>query len=410
MVKSGNSLRDLINALEEMDELVCIDRVVKSGQKIHIDAEVQMKKLKWSMEADFRRYSVTGAEKKKGSGFTTLVDTLSEMDREVPVDEKLIVLALVDTRQARNYDGTIHTVWCGIDPCDIGMDAEAQVIDEEQGYAYMKYPLRELDLTESEYSCCSEKLALYDEFSGILYPIQPCARTSVSMLLDCACVFKYKANPVVAGSFLAERLAGSQYVRLLCRIRSDRVYPLISIVGRKYMIVSQVDFIRTVCATIQEHAVGHVGRWSVTDFLTCMTYMIDGMNAMWHPEIDIQIADAVGNGISIGAYIKMGQGRILLKRNSSYHTESLAKKGLDSLFDGIFEEIMKFRNIFNSVSNMSVAYDSSMLSPRKKILGKKDGKKWKANYLNPDVTILRRSYIMWWTIHPGILICAIRKR
>lgn len=378
MVKNGNSLSDLLSTLQKMDELVCIDRVVKSGQKIHIDAEVQQKKLKWTMEADFGQYSVSGSEKKTGSGFTAFVEALSEMDREVPVDEKLIVLSLVDTRQARNFDGTIHTVWCGIDPCDIGMDTEAQVIDEENGYAYMKYPLHELDLTESEYSCCSEKLALYDEFSGILYPIQPCARTSVNVLLDCACVFKYRSNPVVAGSFLAERLAGSRYIRLLCRVRTARVYPLISIVGRNYLIISQMDFIRTVCGKIQEHAIGHVGRWSVTDSLTCMTYMIDGMNTLWHPEIDIQIADAVGNGISVGAYIKMGHGRILLKRNSAYHTESFAKKGLDTLFDGIFEEIMRFRNIFNAVSNKTVVFDRSMLLSRKKFLGKKRWKKMEA--------------------------------
>ena len=378
MVKSGNSLSDLISTLKAMDELVCIDRVVKSGQKIHIDAEVHRKQLKWSMEADFEQYSVSGTDKKKGSGFTAFVETLKKMDREVPVDEKLIVLALVDTRQARNYDGTIHTVWCSIDPCDIGMDADAQVIDEENGYAYMKYPLHKLDLTESEYSCCSEKLALYDEFSNILYPIQPCARTSVSALLDCACVLKYRSNPVVAGSFLAERLGRSKYIRLLCRKRTDRVYPLISVVGKNYMIVSQVDFIREVCRRIQEYAIGHVSRWSVTDALTYMTYMIDGMNALWHPEIDIQIADATGNSIAVSAYIKLGHGRILLKRNSAYHTESFVRKGLDPLFDGIFEEIDRFRNIFGSVSNRSVIFDRSMLLSRKKSFGKKRWKKMEA--------------------------------
>ena len=150
-----------------------------------------------------------------------MCEALKQLNEEGKADEQITVLALADVDPARNYDNTINTVWYVIDPCSVGMDDADHELDLETGYARIELPILQLKLTEAEYKCCGSRLAFYDEFSDILYPIQECAYSSIGALLDCACVFKYHSNtPITAATFLAERLAGTNNIRFLYRERT----------------------------------------------------------------------------------------------------------------------------------------------------------------------------------------------
>lgn len=373
MYKKGNDLNQLLKLLKSMSELTGLDRVIRTNQSFHIDAEIRGRKLYWAVDADdYAGFSSANIQSSKGKGFPSLSATLKGMNLEETVDEKMTVLALADVCEAKDYDSTIQTVWYAIDPCSMGIDANHD-LDVKSGFATLELPILQLSLTEAEYKCCGSHLAFYDEFDGILYPIQECAFGSVGALLDCSCVFKYKSNtPIASATFLAERLAGTNNIRFLYRKRTEKVRPLIGIVGRNYMLFSQHELVKDACEIIQKNAIGHVDSWSVTDELTKVTFVIDGVNAIWHPEIELQLSDTTGNSMAATAYIRMGKGRILLKRNTAYHWESFKKQGgVASLFDGIFEAIREFGDTFEIVCYETVLFDNKALSPYKKILGKK---------------------------------------
>ena len=217
MFKKGTKKKELMTLLKDMSELTGLDRVVHTGQKLHIDAELsgRGRDLLWAIDADSNGYSSANILSSKGKGYPALMKCLKRLDEEAVADEKIVVLALAQASEAKNYDGTINTIWYCVDPCAAGMEDADAVIDSTEGVARIEYPLVSLQLTEAEYKpCAASKLAFYDEFREILYPIQECAYQSVGSLLDCACVFKYKSNaPIMAATFLADRLAGTKDIR-----------------------------------------------------------------------------------------------------------------------------------------------------------------------------------------------------
>ena len=134
----------------------------------------------------------------------------------------------------------------------------------------------------------------------------------------------------------------------------------------------QHKFVTDALAIVNHNAISTIGHWSVTDELTRVTIEISGYNALWHPEIELQVSDTVGNSMAVTAYIRMGRGKILLKRNTAYHWESFVKKGgVKTLFDGVFEAIASFSNEYEKRCNAVVFFNREMLSPYVKIIGKK---------------------------------------
>lgn len=372
MYQTGNDKESLVALLKSLSELTGIDRTVRTGQKFSIDAEICSHGLKWRLEADPKGYSASGIETARGKGYPALIKTLQGINVETKADERIVVLALVHVDEARKYDGQIHTQWCIIDPCEIGFNDEVHYIDGKT--VSYTYPLLTLDLSESEYKCCcTSKLAFYNEFSQILYPIQECAYRSINRMLDCPRVFKYNEDPVISANFLAQRLAGHRrVVRFIYRKRSERVRPLISIAGRYYSQLSQYEFVKEADRIIRTRWVAKIGSWSVSDELTKVIFSIDGLSGVWRPEIEVQISDTVGPGIGAAVYISMGHGRLLLKRNSAKHWNSFEKdSGLEKLFEGLDAEIKKFSAAWNAVCGETVNFDRSMLSRYEKILGKK---------------------------------------
>ena len=52
MYKNGSNKNELLGLLESMSELTGLDRVVRSNQKFHIDAEIRGRDLYWAMDVD----------------------------------------------------------------------------------------------------------------------------------------------------------------------------------------------------------------------------------------------------------------------------------------------------------------------------------------------------------------------
>ncbi len=376
MFKKGTKKKELLALLKEMSELTGLDRVVHTGQKFHIDAELsgRWRDLLWAIDADSSGYSSANILSSKGKGYPALMKCLKRLDEEAVADEKIVVLALAQASEAKNYDGSINTIWYCVDPCAAGMEDADAVIDATEGVARIEYPIVSLQLTESEYKpCVASKLAFYDEFREILYPIQECAYQSVGSLLDCACVFKYKSNaPIMAATFLADRLAGTKDVRFLYRKRTENVRPLISIVGKNYAMFPQHKFVSDALTIVNKNAINSIGYWSVTDELTRVNIEISGYNALWHPEIELQVSDTVGNSMAVTAYIRMGHGKIFLKRNTAYHWESFTNKGgVKTLFEGIFEAITSFAREYERCCSEVIYFTQEMISRYEKIIGKK---------------------------------------
>ena len=376
MYKKGTKKKELMTLLKDMSELTGLDRVVHTGQKLHIDAEIsgRGRDLLWAIDADSNGYSSANILSNKGKGYPALMKCLKRLDEEAVADEKIVVLALAQASEAKNFDGTISTIWYCVDPCAAGMEDADAVIDSTEGVAHIEYPIVSLQLTEAEYKpCVASKLAFYDEFREILYPIQECAYQSVGSLLDCACVFKYKSNaPIMAATFLADRLAGTKDIRFLYRKRTENVHPLISIVGKNYAMFPQQKFVSDALTIVNKNAISTIGYWSVTDELTRVNIEISGYNALWHPEIELQVSDTVGKSMAVTAYIRMGHGKILLKRNTAYHWESFTNKGgVKTLFEGIFESITSFANAYEQCYTEVIYFKQDMISHYEKIIGKK---------------------------------------
>lgn len=376
MFKKGTKKKELLDLLKGISELTGLDRVVHTGQKLHIDAELsgRGRELLWAIDADSSGYNSANISSSKGKGYPALMKCLKRHNEEAVADEKIVVLALAQASEAKNYDGSINTIWYCVDPCAAGMEDADAVIDAKEGVARIEYPIVSLELTEAEYKpCAASKLAFYDEFREILYPIQECAYQSVGSLLDCACVFKYKSNaPIMAATFLADRLAGTKDIRFLYRKRTENVRPLISIVGKNYAMFPQHKFVSDALAIVNHNAVSTIGHWSVTDELTRVTIEISGYNALWHPEIELQVSDTVGNSMAVTAYIRMGRGKIFLKRNTAYHWESFTNKGgVKTLFDGIFEAIASFAGEYERCCSKVIYFTQEMISRYEKIIGKK---------------------------------------
>lgn len=368
MYKTGSSQQELLDLLEELSALTGLDRVPKVRQPFHVDAQITPQgTLSWAVDTDPGKFTSAGAEMKKGSGYGSLMEAISGLNHEEPVDERIVVLALAKADGARNYDGSIHTVWYVLDPCTAGMDAPVV----KDGNASFSYPVLDLDLTEPEYkSCAVSKVAFYDEFSGTVYPVQECAYQSVSSALSAYSAFKPLCNPLLAAMILAERLSAVDGLRFLYRKRSDLVKPLISLVKRRYEPVSQYEVLKKALYVLQSQAVAKVGNWTVTDEMTKVTFQIPGLNAMWIPEIELRISDISGLAISASASVHMGHGRILVHKNSGGH-EACVSRDIESLFGGLLDGIAGFEETWDTISGMDVVFSRDMLEKHIRILGKR---------------------------------------
>lgn len=370
--QDGTDSCELFKVLKSMDELTAIDRLVKTNQRVQVAVSHNGKGLRWRISADPSAY-VSDENMTRGKGYQSLVNTLANLDSVVTNNENLIVLALFQTKESKDYEGMVETLWFAVDPLGVGIDDASGSYNAKRNVFVIEQPVQKIRLTESELKACLySRIALYDEIEGVLYPIQECAYPSFRSLLNVEVTFnKHGTNAqLAAANFIAERMSEATDIRFIYRERTERVKPLISLVGSRYVQYSQSEFMLEAIQIVQSHTICHVGKWKVTDEWTKVPIIIDSMNALYQPLIECNVSDVFSSAMTVSAYIQIGKGRMLLRRNSACHWSNFKKNGgVKSLFDGLFEAIEDFESSFELLSGQLVTFDQTSLDPFRKVLG-----------------------------------------
>ena len=284
--------------------------------------------LLWAIDADSNGYNSSNISSSKGKGYPALMKCLKRLNEEAVADEKIVVLALAQASEAKNYDGTINTIWYCVDPCAAGMEDADAVIDSTECVARIEYPIVSLQLTEAEYKPCAASKLLF-----MMNSVKSCIqyRSALIKVLD-----HYWIALAYSSTNPTHRLWLQLFLRIGWQVQKtfvslpekNRKCPaLISIVGKNYAMFPQHKFVTDALAIVNHNAISTIGHWIVTDELTRITIEISGYNALWHPEIELQVSDTVGNSMAVTAYIRMGRGKILLKRNTAYQLGVVCEKG-----------------------------------------------------------------------------------
>lgn len=360
MIKSGNSLDELRDLLLTLDETTVLEgNLLTRRQELEIHAVRQDGCLLWNASLTPTSDVQGGGQRLTGKGYEKLVAAIDAMNTEREVDVSLVVLALAGLEKARTWDSKLVSNWILVAPSDPYLMEEGKP----------KFRTLQLELTDEEYAICAESnLAFYDEIDDILYPIRECAFDSIGRMMDCAASFKYRTPfPLGSALLLAERLAKLNSIRFLYRNRTEKVCPLIGIVGNNFDLYGQLCFVDEALDIIQGQYICHIDRWTVTDEKTVVTVLADMLDPELGIEFDIQTGDIMGTSMSITAYARIGKGRLMLRKNSAYHRKSFA--GVSSLFEGVFESIYSFQDSYYQNKNLYCSFSSEDAKPIKSILG-----------------------------------------
>ena len=336
MIRNGKDLEELRELLHDLDQTTVLEgSLLTSRNEAVITATRKNGSFIWNAEL-LPTSRKGGGQRVFGKGYKKLMSALETINSERSCDVSLSVLALSGIERARTWDNKLITHWIMVPPCD-----PYQMVANEPKFQKIR-----LELTDEEYEVCVESyLAFYDEIEEILYPIRKCAFDSVGRMMDCAASFKYRTTfPLGSALLLAERLAKTHSIRFLYRNRTEKVCPLISIVGNNYSLYGQQRFVDEALELIQKEYVCHIDRWVVTDEKTTVTVALSLLDSSLGLEIDLQIGDVMGTSLAVTAYARVGAGRLFRCRNSAYHKKSF--EGTTSLFEGIFECISQFSIFF----------------------------------------------------------------
>ena len=380
MYQTGTDKSELVCSLKTIDGLTGVDRVLTGVDHVNGDRGTVFIKgmydkrgrFCWVMSGKNTAYSSTGVYRERGKGYRSLAHQLNVMDEPHTAESggSVIVLALARTSVYKNYDGTIDTFWFEVDPVMAGTNDTPKEFDTQKGVAKLEFDLTKIGLTEAEYKACTSKLALWDEEQKILYPIQPCATSSVGKILGCDVIFRHDVSaPLASAIILAERIAGTKNLRFLTRKRTEKVRPLIAFLGKRYSYISQLDFVREALGILQKNCIFHIENWIVSDEYTKIQIVIDNMNSLYQPIVEIHFSDISTPELCVSVFARFGKGRILLRRNNDYHCEAFKRRGVRSLFDGVFDAITTFDASIALHASDQVWYDPSMLKPFLKPLG-----------------------------------------
>lgn len=349
---NGNNKEDLIKVLTTINNTTTIDNAILQDQEIVVKAKRYGNKIEsWELSVDKDVYK-SNPKKIFGKGIKELKEALNTLD-SLDACSGIDVLVHCETDIKRNYDGKIVSTWFKLfsgDPYTITNKKQINI------------PTITLYLDEGDYKILMEtKIAFMDEsISGkrTIYAIRESAMASIGKLMDCAASFKYMAHiPLGSGMLLTERLGNLKKINLICRNHHElengtTIKSLIGVAGDRHKPISQLDFFEDV----HKGLIKRIGlmdcdviQWSVSDELTTVEYSVGkeyslGGSYSFDAIVKVQISDIPGTSVKMFAYADMGKGRVLLKKNSSYHNNNF---DLESLNEGIIESFNEFEAALN---------------------------------------------------------------
>lgn len=447
MLRTGRTEEELMQLVAKIDELTDIDSTISVGHKIVIRAEmcgveeadeegniiydedgkptINCHIQNWEFEMNPSRIPPReyveaplpmhhrGRKKKRidlskseMNSMDALMATLDSIRQtEAPLNEEIVVLCLASTKEYRQFNGKIITNWIVINP----------TIPFEMVNNSPEFPTLELEMTDGEYKLALEsRLALYNEFTHIIYPIREVAFSSIGKLLDSAASFKNMATiPLGSALLLADRLAEPQKeLKFIYRNAKGNVKPLIGIAGSRFAEDSQYGFFRDGLDYIGEtFGIYTMKSWEITDDLsTVNVYLNQYERDDARVYLRLQTSDIPGTSASVTAFLEISDKQAMplkpsaiIQKNSAYHWDSFKDKGgVKGLFvhydkndkkrkNPIFikDEIEHFMEMYDAVCGANVLYDGEDIAMKEdeivKLIGKKRAKDLESKVVRGNV-------------------------
>lgn len=190
------------------------------------------------------------------------------------------------------------------------------------------FQVKKFVLNEWEYDRMMEtRLGIY--YKDILYPFSKTAIYSVGTLLDCASAFKNMDEEYLLGSaiLIAEKMSHMKGIQCVYRISTNKVRPVMSLLGRRYLHIPQEQFFRDLFNMIAKNAVYEIEKWYITDRVTTVYIRYirpDGRKR----GLVIEAGDLLGQSLSVQSFYEMGGHYIYLKKTQKFIRRSITKVGL----------------------------------------------------------------------------------
>lgn len=368
ILKEGRTQEELMQILQEMDEITSMDSFLKNENKVTIDCEREEGRLKnWKI-----RYA-NQTEKKPfstGSTYRRFMDQLNKMELENEEESTLFeapdcsVLCYLSTDAHRKWDGKVVSYWADIDPA----------IPYQFKDGRLDIPTIQLELDEQEYDYMVETgLAFYEKSSGMFYPLSEIAYQSIGKLLDSYSAFRNIDEHLLGTALVfAEKIAGLNELRLICRKKSSRMKQVHSVAGKRYQLFSQKKFFELML----HHAATSLGAykmdsWSVSEDITkvtilyeypwneysfCLTFSTGDTNAIpFRAQLGVMYKDAV----------------YVLLANTAKHEMGFTEDKIPKLLKGVSEKMMEYDEIHHELVNHVCKFNPIWMKKIDLLLGKK---------------------------------------
>lgn len=365
----GTSLDELRDALAILDQNLKIDLIPGYNQFF-----IRMNpKKEWELVG--KPQSSGGSSGTKGRGYQTLMRTLEGLDQEGYVSG-LTVLVIAKTAMTRHPDGSFDTIWYQFDPTEEARPVTMK-FDGDEGIARISYPVIRLRLSEAEYGLCQTGIALFDEVTGILYPIQESALHAVGALLKCKHAFLSETPPVAAGMILASKLGSANGLKMVSRKFSETIRPIIGLVGSAYQVASQQKFFgRLIDRFDAGFPMGTtLESWNIKEEATTVTFLVHALHPDYDLEVEAIASDMAEQSYEVNLYARLYHeeqfGKIFLAGNKLSHRYDMdAEENLSKLLAGIFPAAKKFATEYDRLPE-TVMLRPKMVQKIFTILGKK---------------------------------------
>lgn len=341
ILKEGDCTDKLIEVLEELESVTGIDSLVKPGEKITLECVRERGKLKnWKVCINTNALC-TEKPIRTGKNYSSFFNELKKLDQSETLFSQpdCYVMCYASTETTKDWKGNIDSNWILINPWD-----PYQIFD-----GVPVFRTKKLSLSESEYQAMTETgLVFWCETTDVFYPITEIAYSSIGRLLDCTMAFQRVDQHLLGSALLiAEKLTYRKALQIVYRQRSERVKPMVSMVGQKYHTLPQSEFFQKCLYGISTQCgVYDVAKWSVSDKNTVLDLRYP---RPWNPFdfiVRIEGSDLLGKPYNLTAYADIDNLWIPLKVNRITHSADFSDDSIPALYEGVMDAFDEFEEKF----------------------------------------------------------------
>ena len=366
VVNHGKNLDDLMSCIKKIDGKTTICPLVNNKQSVILEASYRQGTLNsWIVKAPRKNRPLPTCFK-SGQRFGSFKEVQKQLDKEsIMFDSEMTsyVLCHLRTDLQKRYN-KIVSKWVKIDPYypyDISDDGKAS------------FDVIELELTEDEFDAMMETKLAFMDTNENLFPIQKVAMSNVGTLLDCASAFKQvDDHPLGSALLLAEKLSTKTMLKVLYRSRSKRVFPVMSIIGKKYAHISQEKFFTAILSEIAGYGVYQTEEWKVSDIESVLYVKLENENHLPYTKgFMISTGDLAGQAMTVHSYVRLGNARMFLKKNSISHIGEFKESEVKNLFEGMMDSFEVFDTEYRHLASLTGTIKNEYSLGILKIIGQK---------------------------------------